>query len=78
MLNEIIYNKLIPGQVVEEKIGDAVSWTFAKLLAFIRAGNDDFATWFSAEGQFEMQSEVAAYPAFIGFTIAVIVSICAS
>ncbi len=78
LVNEIIYNKLIPGQVVEERIGDAVSWTFAKLLAFIKAGNDDFATWFSAEGQFKMQSEVFAYPAFIGFTIAVIVSICAS
>eukprot|EP00986_Skeletonema_menzelii_P011074 scaffold5599_cov152-Skeletonema_menzelii.AAC.3 len=78
IVNEIIYNQLIPGQVVEEKIGDAVSWTFAKLLAFIKSGNNDFASWFSAEGQFEMQSEVFAYPAFIGFTVAVIVSICAS
>ena len=78
LVNEVIYNQLIPGQVVEEKIGDAVSWTFAKLLAFIKSGNVDFASWFSAEGQFEMKSEVFAYPAFIGFTVAVIVSIFAS
>jgi len=78
LVNEVIYNQFIPGLVVEEKIGDAVSWTFAKLLAFIKSGNNDFASWFSAEGQFEMKSEVFAYPAFIGFTVAVIVSICAS
>ena len=78
LVNEIIYNQLIPGQVVEEKVGDAVSWTFAKLLAFVKSGNVDFASWFSAEGQLEMQSEVFAYPAFIGFTVAVIVSIFAS
>jgi len=69
LVNEVIYNHFIPGQVVEEKIGDAVSWTFAKLLAFIKSGNNDFASWFSAEGQFEMKSEVFAYPAFIGFTV---------
>ena len=78
LVNEIIYNQLIPGQVVEEKVGDAVTWTFAKLLAFVKSGSIDFASWFSAEGQFGMQSEIFAYPAFIGFTVAVIVSIFAS
>jgi len=78
LVNEIIYNQLIPGQVVEEKIVDAASWTFAKLLAFIQSGNDNFASWFSAEGQFELQSQVLAYPAFIGFTVAVFVSIFTS
>jgi hypothetical protein len=78
LVNEIIYNQFIPGQVVEEKIGDAVSWTFAKLLAFVKSGNSNFASWFSAEGQFELQSQVLAHPAFIGFTVAVFVSIFAS
>lgn len=77
-MNEVIYNQLIPGQLVESKISDAVSWTFAKLLAFVKSGNVDFASWFSVEGKFEMKSQVFAYPAFIGFTVAVFVSIIAS
>lgn len=78
LVNEVIYNQLIPGQLVESKISDAVSWTFAKLLAFVKSGNVDFASWFSVEGKFEMKSQVFAYPAFIGFTVAVFVSIIAS
>jgi hypothetical protein len=80
IVNEVIYNQLIPGEVVEAKIGDAVSLTFAKLLAFVKteAGNIDFASLFSVEGDLEMKSQVFAYPAFLGFTVAVFVSIFAS
>lgn len=76
IVNNAIYNKVIPSELVEDEVDDLVSMLFAKLLAAVEPG--DISSWFSVTGDVTARMLVLIYPAFLGFTVAVILSITAS
>lgn len=78
IVNNAIFNHDVPGEPVQAAINDAISTTFAKLLASVKAGQIDFSSWFSFGGTATVGMYITIYPALLGFTFAVIFSVIAS
>ena len=78
IVNNVIFNDVIPEEVEEVAIDKGISMLFAKVLAFVESGRLNLLSSISMEGVIEVGTKVQAYPAFISFTFGVILSIVAS
>ena len=78
IVNNVIFNDAIPEDVEEAVIDEGISMLFAKVLAFAQSGRLNLLSLISMEGVIEVGTKVQAYPAFISFTLGVILSIVAS
>ena len=78
IVNNAIYNQAIPNEVVKSSVEKSMSLLLAKLLTTVKSGDIDFASWFDVGGNASVGMYITIYPAFLGFTVAVILSIAAS
>ncbi|KAL7549430.1 hypothetical protein ACHAWF_012699 [Thalassiosira exigua] len=78
IVNNAVYNRAIPGGPLQAKLQDAASAVFAKILSAVKSGDVDFASWIDVRGNASAGSYIKIHPAFLGFTIGVILSIVAS
>ena len=78
IVNNVLYNHDIPDGVVQSKMEDTMSFLFAELLKTIQSGDLNFGSWFDVGGTMSLGMYITIYPAFLGFTFAVIFSIIAS